>query len=156
MNGMLVVLLVFAWAVFLVPAVLRRRAERGSATSMGDFNRQLAKLHGRPRHETAPVAMGRVRAVPQGSVSRSLAVNRGRRARKRRREVFCALLAMSIGSAAVALVSGLQVLWAFHLGVDAMFGVYVLALLRWKQAASPEASGGFSREWAYALAPTDD
>jgi hypothetical protein len=155
-NGMLVVLVVFAWAVFLVPAVLRRRAERGPSSSIGDFNRQLAKLHGRTRTEVVPFATGRIRA-PQGTASRSLAVARNRQARRRRREVFSALLATAVGSAAVALMSGMQVLWAFHLGIDVLFAGYVLALLRWKQGAVvPARVATVSREWAYALAPADD
>ena len=167
-TGMLVPLLVFAWAVFLVPTIMRRRAERGSGDSIADFRSSLARLHGRPTpHQIEPVkAPNRfegisgppIISVRVGSASQQFNDARIRRSRKRRREVFTGLVAAAIGSAAIALVVRTQAMWSFHVVVDLVLASYDLLLLRWKQQ-TVGARRQVRREvpaqsdWAYATAP---
>ena len=139
MGSVVLVGLVLAWAVVLVPAVLRRRAERGSSNSIGDFRERLALMHARHGEGSVPLRpVGSYATVHPAArrVSASVARAKARRAQKRRRDVFLGLLASMVGSAGLALVPGFKVLWALNVTLDALFVVYAVLLVRIRTGVS--------------------
>ena len=139
MGSVVLVGLVLAWAVVLVPAVLRRRAERGSSNSIGDFRERLALLHSRHPEGSIPLRpVGSYASVHPAArrASASVAKAKARRAQKRRRDVFFGLVAAMIGSAGLALVPGFKVLWALNLTLDSLFVVYAVLLVRIRSGMS--------------------
>lgn len=138
----LVVLMILAvvWAVFLVPQVLRARAEKTPADSIGAFRNQLSVLErstpaGRGR-QTRPAggAVGpQRRSVPvsgrtMGSVSRRELV------RRRRQNILFGLL----GAMALTLIGGLVLpkLFLAHLVLDLLFVAYCGLLVRARNLAA--------------------
>lgn len=138
----LVVLLVLAmvWAVFLVPQLLRARAERGPADSIGAFRNQLSVLE-----RTAPPVAGtvtRLRPVATHVSTHDQASLAGPRpratygpspramARKRRKDILSGLLAAMGGSLVLGMIPGLRVMLALHLVLDLLFVGYVAMLVR--------------------------
>jgi hypothetical protein len=121
--SVVLVLLVLAWAIVLLPAWLRSRAERGSGDSIVDFRRRLSVLHS---SQGGP-GPRRTSLYPE---SASVLRARARRAQKRRRDIFMGLLASMVGSLALGFLPGMRVLWLLHLALDAVFLMYVLLLLR--------------------------
>ncbi|MCU1485424.1 MAG: hypothetical protein JWN67_2170 [Actinomycetia bacterium] len=127
----LVVLLILAvvWAVFLVPQVLRHRAEKTPADSIGAFRNQLNVLE-----RTTPGMLGRSRpAMPQPSgiglgrpVYRS--VSQKELVRRRRANILFGLLA-AMGT---TLLLGLLVpkLLVVHVVLDLLFVAYCAMLVR--------------------------
>jgi hypothetical protein len=139
MGSVVLVGLVLAWAVVLVPAVLRRRAERGSSNSIGDFRERLALLHARHGDGSVPLRPVGSYATLHPAARRataSVARAKARRAQKRRRDVFFGLLASIVGSAGLALVPGFRVLWALNLTLDILFVAYALLLVRIRNGGS--------------------
>ena len=131
----LVVLLILAsvWAVFLVPQVLRARAEKAPADSIGAFRNQLSVLErATPVTRTRPVRpVDRIPSyAPTGygrpASSRELA-------RRRRRDVLVGLL----GAMGVTLLLGLvvPVLLMVHLLLDVLFVAYCALLVRARNVA---------------------
>jgi hypothetical protein len=128
-----VVLLVLAliWAIFLIPQLLRWRAERAGADSVETFRNRLSVL-GR----TAPTRSGgarRLRALdapPAASPAAPAA-----QARQRRREVFFGLLAAAGASFVLALLTGLQSVLVVHLLVDLLLLGYVALLVQARAVA---------------------
>ena len=120
----LVVLLILAvvWAVFLVPQVVRHRAERTPADSVGAFRNQLSVLE-----RATPVVGGPRRPVP-GPVSRPMA--RATRAQVRRRRQV--ILVRLLGAMAFTFLLGLVVSPVFYLHVmlDVLFVAYCALLWR--------------------------
>jgi hypothetical protein len=118
----LVVLLILAmvWAVFLVPQLLRARAEKTPADSIGAFRNQLTVLE-----RATPVIGGR-RVVPQPTAA-SLRATRDE-ARRRRQAILVRLL----GAMAVTLVLGLLVhpVLYVHATLDVLFLSYCALLWR--------------------------
>ncbi|MBW8825955.1 MAG: hypothetical protein JF603_06365 [Acidobacteria bacterium] len=127
----LVVLLILAvvWAVFLIPQVVRARAEKTPADSIGAFRTQLSVLE-----RAAPAAWGR----PAARVGRSQSFLAGpsagpaRRtsAAKRRRDVVFGLLAGMAGSLLLGLIPALRVMLGLHLVLDVLFVAYLGVLAR--------------------------
>ena len=149
MGSVVLVGLVLAWAVVLVPAVLRRRAERGSSNSIGDFRERLALLHSRHGEDSVPPRpVGSYATVHPAArrASASVARAKARRAQKRRRDVFFGLLAAMIGSAALALVPGFKVLWALHVTLDVFFVAYAVLLVRIRTGVSFAPADGWADE----------
>ena len=149
MGSVVLVGLVLAWAVVLVPAVLRRRAERGSSNSIGDFRERLALLHSRHGEGSVPLRpVGSFATVHPAArrASASVARAKARRAQKRRRDVFFGLFASMVGSAGLALVPGFKVLWALNVTMDVLFVAYVALLLRIRSGASFAPAESFADE----------
>jgi hypothetical protein len=57
-------------------------------------------------------------------------------AQKRRRDVFFALLAGTVGSFLLAIIPGLSVMWSVQLLFDMMLGGYVALLVRMRNLAA--------------------
>jgi hypothetical protein len=122
-----------------------------------------APVPSRPLGARTAIGVGGSRSLrPQ-----SAAVLRRRQVQKRRRDVFFALLAGVVGSFALALIPGLQVMWFIQVIFDLVFVAYVALLLRLRNLAAERelkltflsqgpVRGGPSRGSGYALAGYDD
>ena len=126
---MVLVVLVLAWAVFLIPLWLRRRAERHPSVSVADSLRRLSTVHA-SRSAAAGTNPSIGRRVPLALVhsDASMARARARKARKRRRDVFMGLLASVIGSCLISFF--VPQVWLLHVVLDVLLVGYVLALVR--------------------------
>lgn len=132
----LVVLLILAvvWAVFLVPQVLRHRAEKTPADSIGAFRNQLSVLE-----RTAPGTPARpVRAstgviAPYGSPY-AFRVSQKELVRRRRQSILFGLL----GAMVVTLLGSLVVgsLLTVHVVLDLLFVAYCAMLVRARNVAA--------------------
>jgi hypothetical protein len=140
----LVVLLILAvvWAVFLVPQIVRARAERTPADSIGAFRSQLSVLErtspgvqAQPaRAATRPVLGGAYTAVPAYRPAGALPTRS--QARKRRREILQALLAATAGSFLLGLVPPLRPMWFASAGLLGLTATYVFLLVRARNIAA--------------------
>ncbi|HUQ39470.1 MAG TPA: hypothetical protein VM030_04900 [Acidimicrobiales bacterium] len=147
---MVLLFLAGIWAAVLIPPVLRARAEGRPADSIGSFRRQLHVLERTgpttvaPANRLGPMASltlgGPERFVrPAAGVAAPVAAARPRRdslARKRRRDVFQALLAAMAGSLLLGLIPSLRVMLGLHLVLDLVFAGYVALLVRMRNAAA--------------------
>jgi hypothetical protein len=146
----IVVLLILAvvWGVFLVPQVLRARADRGPADSIGSFRNQLSMIE-----RSLPDGSGRVhhlgarRAAPQPAMvaSRGLgapAVGLGvagyrpptrSELQRRRRDVLLALLAAVVATLALGLL--FKPFFALNVLADVALASYVTLLARARMIA---------------------
>jgi Flp pilus assembly protein TadB len=131
-----VVLLILAlvWAVFLVPQLIRARAEANPADSIGAFRKQLAVLE-----RTGPRAVGALPA-PAAATSRGSPDGASPRpgrglVRKRRRQILVGLLAAMSVSLVLGLMPGLLPLLLVHVLLDVLCGVYVAQLIRVRNLA---------------------
>jgi hypothetical protein len=125
----LVVLLILAlvWAVFLVPQVVRARAEKTPADSIGAFRNQLSVLE---RATPAVAGARRVRSHQHPTTARATRSQ----ARRRRQLILVRLL----GAMAVTLLVGLvarPVLY-LHVTLDVLFLAYCALLWRAQALAS--------------------
>jgi hypothetical protein len=126
-----VILLVLAvvWAAFLTPQVLRARAEKTSADSIGVFRNQLSVLE-----RTAPAGMGRHprAAAPMGRPAARYATAPSPReaVRKRRRDVLVGLLAGMSATLLLGMVPIFHVLLLLHVVLDLLFAAYCALLVR--------------------------
>lgn len=131
----LVVLLCLAviWAVFLVPQVLRARAEKTPADSIGAFRNQLSVLE-----RTTP---GGVPARPVRPTSGVIApyggmapVSQKELVRRRRQNILVGLF----GAMGVTLLGGLLIskLFLVHLALDLLFVAYCAMLVRARNVAA--------------------
>ena len=130
---MVLLILAVVWALFLVPQVLRARAEKTPADSIGAFRAQLSVLERTgPAVVTDPVRPSM--AVP---VYRPAGVATREQIRRRRQNILFGLL----GTMAVTLFLGLVVplFFAVHLVLDVMFAGYCALLVRARQLADERA-----------------
>jgi hypothetical protein len=125
----LVVLLILAvvWAVFLVPQVLRHRAEKTPADSIGAFRNQLNVLE-----RTTPGMLGRSARPSVSSVGMGRPLGRSvsqrEIVRRRRQSILFGLLA----AMGVTLLLGLLVstFLLVHVVLDVLFVAYCAGLVR--------------------------
>ena len=129
--------------------------ERATPTSVPPANRlRDSRTHqaaGRPgvRQAAAPVRGGHPgparsgRPVPpagRGRLSRPVAGNaaalRRREMQKRRRDVFVALLAATLGSFLLALIPGMSMMWSVQVIFDLLLAGYVALLVRLRNLAA--------------------
>ena len=124
----LVVLLILAvvWAVFLIPQVVRARAEKTPADSIGAFRTQLSVLEKATPGPWGHSTIGR----SQASYAPTAAAARRTSATKRRRDVVFALLAGMAGSRLLGLIPALRVMLGLHLVLDILFVAYLTMLAR--------------------------
>jgi hypothetical protein len=122
----LVVLLFLAivWAVFLIPQVVRSRAERGPADSVGAFRNQLSVLE-----RTSPSTRGRP-ARPVTPISSRAQVS------KRRREVLILLLVAMTVTMVQTVVFHQEMMLYVQLFFDGLFLAYLLLLARVRALAA--------------------
>jgi hypothetical protein len=158
------VVLGILWIAFLVPPMVRSRAEGRPADSISAFRRQLATLRrtrpGASRALTPPRAHAYV--APSSSTVTSLAARRSMavagqprpvarsaflaaglptaRARtlRRRRDVFVILLGSAAATLVLGLLPPLRVLLYVHLVVDALLVAYVALLIRRRTVAAEQ------------------
>ncbi len=140
---MALILLAAIWAAFLLPPILRARAENRPAGSISDFRRQLRVLGRTSPAASAVTARGAfgaaaARPVSAGRPSTVRAARPGPSSRtvKRRRDVFFGLLVVMAGSLLLGALPQLRVLWAVHLLADLLFAGYVGALIYLRNLAA--------------------
>jgi hypothetical protein len=142
-----VVLIVLAavWAAFLLPPILRARAEHRPSGSISDFRKQLHVLartspSGAGRSNLHQVAPGRVVPIrPAGrpaAPAGPLRLGRSRQSVKRRRDIFVGLLVAMAGSLVLGALPPLRALWAVHIVLDVLFAGYVAALIYLRNLAA--------------------
>jgi len=121
----LVVLLILAlvWAVFLVPQLLRARAEKTPADSIGAFRNQLSVL------ERATPAIGARRLTTSSAPALRSPARATRNEARRRRQ---AILVRLLGAMALTFVLGLLVhpMLYVHVTLDVLFVAYCALLWR--------------------------
>ena len=152
LSGVLLGLLAVAWGVLLLPRLFR--GFEGGSNVFGIF-RSLGSLIPSRRSSRDPMAAlsrtaSGLRAVTSrsnsgfsgaglsggGSYGRSAyGAARGRRANKRRRDVFMGLLFSAIGTALLAVVTGLSMLWKANVVVDVLLLGYVGLLVSARRPA---------------------
>ena len=139
---MVLLILAVVWGVFLIPQVLRARADRGPADSIGSFRNQLSMIE---------------RSLPEGS-ARITHLNAARRAQpampafggyqpvagyrppsrselqRRRRDVLLGLLAAVVVTLAMGLV--FKPFFALNLVADVALAGYVTLLVRARTIAA--------------------
>ena len=122
----LVVLLILAvvWAVFLIPQVVRARAEKTPADSIGAFRSQLSVLE-----KATPAPWGTSRSKPPYLNPAVVAPYRASVAERRRNVVLALLGAMGV-TLLLGMLPPLRFVLAAHLLVDALFVAYIALLAR--------------------------
>ncbi|HVF33211.1 MAG TPA: hypothetical protein VM933_09255 [Acidimicrobiales bacterium] len=138
MGVVVLIVLAAVWAAFLLPPILRARAEHRPSGSISDFRKQLHVLA-----RTSPAATGRLPVTAGGRVvpmhprpiappHRSpapLRLGRSRQSVKRRRDIFLGLLVAMAGSLVLGVLPPLRALWAVHVLLDVLFAAYVASLV---------------------------
>ena len=148
---MVLIVLVAVWAAFLLPPILRARAEHRPSGSISDFRRQLHVLaRSAPAGNVArepqylpggrivplrPVAVRGGRMAP-ATANQPLRLGRNRTTIKRRRDVFVGLLVAMVGSLVLGVLPPLRILWSIHLVIDVLFAAYVGALVYLRNLAA--------------------
>lgn len=124
------VILAVLWAVVLVPPLLRSRSEARRSDSVGDFTYRLGVLSKTGGHASAAPRRpsGRPGPVP---APRGMTP-----AQRRRRDVLLTLTVAVMLTLGLAAGTGLTMVWALHLLVDALLVLYVLAIVRTRTVVS--------------------
>lgn len=157
---MVLLLLALIWGALLV-SWLRSRSATTFSDPVGTFRRHLQVLEratpttvrpanrlvdprdrlgrepirrdalARPPALRGPLPAGRTRPVAANS-----GALRRRQAQKRRRDVFFALVAGTVGSLALALLPGLSIMWSVQVLFDVLLGSYVAILVHLRNRAA--------------------
>lgn len=143
---MVLIVLAAVWAAFLLPPILRARAEHRPSGSITDFRRQLHVLaRSAPAGGLAPQAIpGRVVPIrplgpthaPFAAPATPLRLGRSRQTIKRRRDIFVGLLVAMAGSLVLGALPPLRILWTINLLLDVLFVAYVGALVYLRNLAA--------------------
>jgi hypothetical protein len=144
-----VVLIVLAavWAAFLLPPILRARAEHRPSGSISDFRKQLHVLARTSPTTSISAAAASGRVVPMrprpttsayayGRPAQPLRLGRSRQSIKRRRDIFLGLLVAMGGSLVLGFLPPLRALWLVHVVLDVVFVAYVAALIYLRNLAA--------------------
>lgn len=147
---MVLLLLALIWGALLI-SWLRSRSATGFSDSVGTFRRHLNVLERttpttvRPANRLSEPS-GRYAPGPTFTTgapvrrSRPVAANaaalRRRQTQKRRRDVFFALLAGTVGFFALALLPGMAILWSVQVLFDILLGSYVAILVNLRNRAA--------------------
>ena len=144
-----------------------RRSNGSSNSSMGSLARSAANgirpISGRSSGGYSGFGLpgsgsgssGSSRAMSGLSSRSSYDAAGGRRANKRRRDVFMGLLFSSIGTAVLALVPGFSMLWKANFVVDALLLGYVGLLVSARRPASARAPMRAGSQSGYRYDPSD-
>jgi len=123
-----VAVLALIWAMLLIPSMLRERLESSPIEGVRSFERSMGILASTRKGSSPP---GRWIMVPRSDVTQP--VRRRGRVIRRRRQNFERLLIVAGVTLVVGLVPALRWMLFVHLAVDAIIGLYVARLLRWKR-----------------------
>ncbi len=142
------VLLVLAgiWVAVIAVPLVRAKTEGKLGDSIGSFRRHLSVLERAAPltvvpanrlhlpHASAVIGPYRPPVATHGRVS----AGRGHRqqAQKRRRDVLMGLVVAMAGSALLAMIPGLSVMWMVNVVVDLLFVGYVVLLVRMRNVAA--------------------
>lgn len=154
LTTLVLLVLAIVWGVLLV-SWLRSRTEGTFTDSVGTFRRHLTVLEKAAPSTVVPA--NRLRSAPVSSrtipayrpparmaeprigaatrVSAAATLQR-KRAQKRRRDVFVALLAGVVGFFLLSIIPGLSVLWPVQGLFDVLFAAYVAMLIHLRNAAA--------------------
>jgi hypothetical protein len=147
LGVVVLIVLVAVWAAFLLPPILRARAEHRPSGSISDFRRQLHVLaRSAPAGNVArepQVIAGRVVPMRPAQVrgpvapgTQPLRLGRNRTTIKRRRDVFVGLLVAMVGSLVLGVLPPLRILWSIHVVIDILFAAYVGTLVYLRNLAA--------------------
>ncbi len=125
---MFVAVLALIWAMLLIPSMLRERLESSPIEGVRSFERSMGILASTRKGSGPP---GRWIMVPRSDVTQP--VRRRGRVIRRRRQNFERLLAVAGATLVLGFVPALRWMFFVHLAVDAVLGLYVARLLRWKR-----------------------
>jgi hypothetical protein len=144
-----VVLLVLAgiWIVVIAVPLVRAKTEGKLGDSIGSFRRHLSvleraapltvvpanRMHLPRSHASGAIGPYRPALAPQGRVP---AARNRRQSQKRRRDVLMGLVVAIVGSALLAMIPALSIMWMVNLVVDVMFVAYVALLVRMRNVAA--------------------
>lgn len=136
------------WIAVIAVPLVRARSDGKLGDSIGSFRRHLSvleraapltvvpanRMHLPRNHASGTIGPYRPVAATHGRVS----AGRGRRqqAQKRRRDVLLGLVVAIIGSAVMAMIPGLSVMWMVNVVVDVLFVAYVALLVRMRNVAA--------------------
>ncbi|HEX3540933.1 MAG TPA: hypothetical protein VHT75_10885 [Acidimicrobiales bacterium] len=143
------VLLVLAgiWLVVIAVPLVRARTEGTLGDSIGSFRRHLSVLERAAPMTVAPanrMHLPRSQAAgvigpyrpPSANAGRAVSGRRRQQAQKRRRDVLMGLVVAMAGSALLAMIPGLSVMWLVNVVVDVLFVGYVGLLVRMRNVAA--------------------
>ena len=144
MGVVVLIVLAAVWAAFLLPPILRARAEHRPSGSITDFRKQLHVLArtspgatGRANlHQVAPGRVVPIRPRSAAAAPAPLRLGRSRQSVKRRRDIFVGLLVAMAGSLVLGFLPPLRALWAVHVVLDLLFAGYVAALIYLRNLAA--------------------
>jgi len=123
-------LLALAWAVVLVPSMVRPKFESSPIDGVRNFERSMGILAS-TRYGKQQVP-GRWVMVPK-DLPQAPRRRRNRLIRKRRQN-FLRLVVFALGTLTVGLVPSLHVVLYAHLAADVLLAGYVVQLRRWHKA----------------------
>ncbi len=147
---MVLLLLALIWGALLV-SWLRSRSATTFSDSVGTFRQHLNVLERTtpttvrpanrlsdpsPRYAAAPGFSTAAPTRRTRPVAANTAALRRRQAQKRRRDVFFALMAGTVGFFALALLPGMSILWSVQVLFDILLGTYVAILVRLRNQAA--------------------
>lgn len=142
------VLLVLAgiWVAVIAVPLVRAKTDGKLSDSIGSFRRHLSVLERAAPLTVAPAnrlhlprahggTIGPYRP-PGAPVVRSGSGERRQQAQKRRRDVLLALAVLVAGSAVLAMIPGLSMMWMVNFVADALLVGYLVLLVRMRNVAA--------------------
>ncbi len=123
------IILGILWAAVLVPPLIRAYSERRGGT-MGDYSNTIGAL--KPSARTLKTMSRPTASLVNGSMH-STRASKASATKKRRRDVFNALLAAVVVTLILAIVLSNPAVWLIHVICDIAFGAYVYLLIQIKE-----------------------
>ena len=130
MSPLVLLILAVVWAIFLVPQLVRARAEKTPSDSIGAFRAQLSVLE-----RATPAVTGRRSSSP-GHYGRQVAASRRQEAARRRRDVLAALVVAMAATFLLGMLPPFRMLLTLHVALDVLFFAYVGLLARARAIAT--------------------
>lgn len=132
MTILFLIILGGLWAAVLVPPLLRARTERKTG-AIGDYAHTLGVLKTSNRNVRS---MPRAAAALVDGSAHNQSMGKSAMIKKRRRDVFTAMLVTCGVTFLLALVVGSPLVWMLHLICDVALGVYVYLLIQIKEQSA--------------------
>jgi hypothetical protein len=127
---LVLLILAVVWSIFLVPQLVRARAEKTPADSIGAFRAQLSVLE-----RATPAVTGR-RASSPGHYGRQVAALRRQEATRRRRDVLTCLVVAMAATFLAGMLPPFRMLLTLHVALDVLFFAYIGMLARARAIAT--------------------